>query len=405
MLYFFLKIRMENQINVGNKNTKQIGQNQTSNPTISSTVKKINPWMVSTIILLAVLLFGGFYTVNILSKKVDKLTLGKNETEDIVPGKLRVKFKPYTDIKIANDQLSLAGLQLPSDVLRVKTTLFATPSRTDDQLYGRKLSADPKVLNVDYTYTDKQLSKYKERVREDTAYLWVTFRTSLSWAEEDEWLQANYPNLVDVAKKQIDSSTVEIAVVNIESGQESFGNRSNPWYEALSAEINVPSGKETDFQNKLKTLDLFESVELIQHFRGGPGPICLDSQAKISTPQGEVLVKDVVIGMPVWTTDGADEPKIGIIQQVNHTFVPADFRISHIFLADGKELSSSPGHPLGDGRLVGQIKEGDYISGVKVTKVERKLYNQNYTYDILPSGGTGKYWANGILLKSTLKSY
>ena len=90
MLYFFLKIRMENQINVGNKNTKQIGQNQTSNPTISSTVKKINPWMVSTIILLAVLLFGGFYTVNILSKKVDKLTLGKNETEDIVPGKLRV---------------------------------------------------------------------------------------------------------------------------------------------------------------------------------------------------------------------------------------------------------------------------------------------------------------------------
>ncbi|OGM14020.1 hypothetical protein A3D84_02825 [Candidatus Woesebacteria bacterium RIFCSPHIGHO2_02_FULL_42_20] len=396
---------MENQTNIGDQNTQQIGQNQTSNLTASSRRRKINPWMFSAMILFAVLLFGGFYTFYTLNKKIDKLTLGKNETEDIVTGKLRVKFKPNADIKIASDQLSLMDLQLPSDVLKIKTTLFATPSRIGGQLYGRKLSTDSKILNVDYTYTDEQLGKYKERIREDTAYLWVTFRTPLSWFEEDEWLHANYPDLVDVAKKQIGSSTVEIAVVNIESGQESFGNRTNPWYEALSTELNVPSGKETDFQNKLKTLDLFESVELIQRYRGGPGPICLDSQAKISTPQGEVLIKDVVIGTPVWTTNDTGEPVAGTVQQVSHSLVPADFRIAHILLADGKELSASSGHPLGDGRLVGQIKDSDYIAGVKVIKVESKLYNQHYTYDILPSGGTGEYWANGILLKSTLKSY
>jgi len=37
-----------------------------------------------------------------------------------------------------------------------------------------------------------------------------------------------------------------------------------------------------------------------------------------------------------------------------------------------------------------------------VVSIENAVYNGGATYDILPAGTTGLYWANGILLKSTL---
>jgi hypothetical protein len=36
--------------------------------------------------------------------------------------------------------------------------------------------------------------------------------------------------------------------------------------------------------------------------------------------------------------------------------------------------------------------------------VENVIYNTGATYDLLPSGETGLYWANGVLLKSTLST-
>jgi len=34
----------------------------------------------------------------------------------------------------------------------------------------------------------------------------------------------------------------------------------------------------------------------------------------------------------------------------------------------------------------------------------RERYAAEATFDLLPSGPTGMYWANGVLLRSTLKS-
>lgn len=45
---------------------------------------------------------------------------------------------------------------------------------------------------------------------------------------------------------------------------------------------------------------------------------------------------------------------------------------------------------------------GDVLDGALVATVEYVPYNSGATYDLLPSGSTGLYWANGILLKSTL---
>jgi hypothetical protein len=75
----------------------------------------------------------------------------------------------------------------------------------------------------------------------------------------------------------------------------------------------------------------------------------------------------------------------------------------HLILKDGRELYASPGHPTTDGRKLGQLKVGDSLDGSVVMVAQLVPYNQSHTYDLLPAGDTGFYWANGILIASTLK--
>ncbi len=71
-------------------------------------------------------------------------------------------------------------------------------------------------------------------------------------------------------------------------------------------------------------------------------------------------------------------------------------------LDDGRQIYVSPNHPLADGRPIGRIEVGDIVDGARVIMTELVPYQGNYTYDILPSGDTRTYWANGILLKSSI---
>jgi hypothetical protein len=48
------------------------------------------------------------------------------------------------------------------------------------------------------------------------------------------------------------------------------------------------------------------------------------------------------------------------------------------------------------------LRTGDELDNAAVTTADLILYNGEFTYDLLPAGDTGTYWANGILLKSTL---
>ena len=72
-------------------------------------------------------------------------------------------------------------------------------------------------------------------------------------------------------------------------------------------------------------------------------------------------------------------------------------------LADGRRLTASPLHPIGDGRTLGSLQVGDRVDGVAVTRVEAVPDLLGRTYDLLPAGPTGEYWAGGILLRSTLQ--
>ncbi|HUH61314.1 MAG TPA: Hint domain-containing protein, partial [Candidatus Eisenbacteria bacterium] len=134
-----------------------------------------------------------------------------------------------------------------------------------------------------------------------------------------------------------------------------------------------------------------------------PCPICLSGNTVIDTPEGYLNVTELKTGMQVWTQDNFGHKQTGTVLQVSKTLVPPTHKMVHLILSDGRELFASPGHPTTDGRVLGDLKVGDILDGAKIKTVELVPYDENYTYDILPSGPTGFYWANGILLKSTLK--
>jgi len=131
-------------------------------------------------------------------------------------------------------------------------------------------------------------------------------------------------------------------------------------------------------------------------------PICLAANTRIDTPSGEILVQDIRPGTLVWTVDQLGKRVAQPVVQVGATVVPPSHALVHLVLDDGREVWVSPGHPTPDGRQVGQLKVGDALDGTFIRSVERVPYTGYATYDLLPAGETGFYWANGILLASTL---
>lgn len=131
-------------------------------------------------------------------------------------------------------------------------------------------------------------------------------------------------------------------------------------------------------------------------------PICLAGSTLIDAPSGLIPVKDIFVGMPIWTTDRTGHRILGIVTKTSKVPIPPTHQMIHLVLDDGRELFVSPPHPTIDGRIVGNLVVNDFYDGARVLTSERVAYGGVATYDILPSGETGFYWANGILLGSTL---
>ena len=134
-----------------------------------------------------------------------------------------------------------------------------------------------------------------------------------------------------------------------------------------------------------------------------PCPICLAENTLIDTPSGGVAVQKLQTGDLVWTVNVAGERIATIVLKTAKTPVPATHQMVHIVLADGREFFASPKHPTADGRTMDELVLGDVLDGSSITSVALIPYARGYTYDILPSGETGFYWANGILFGTTLR--
>jgi hypothetical protein len=131
-------------------------------------------------------------------------------------------------------------------------------------------------------------------------------------------------------------------------------------------------------------------------------PICLAAGTLIDIPEGSISVQSLSVGMLVWTIDKTGTRVALRVRQVGQTIVPSTHQVIHLTLSDGRDLWASPGHPTADGRELGDLKVGDFLEGALIVLVERVRYTDTVTYDLLPEGPTGFYWANGILLGSTL---
>lgn len=133
-----------------------------------------------------------------------------------------------------------------------------------------------------------------------------------------------------------------------------------------------------------------------------PCPICLAAATLIATPNGEVAITNVMPGMLVWTADGEGRRVAARVVEVGSIEAPPGHLMVHLRLADGRELLASPGHRTADGRRLDSLAAGDLVDGSRVTLWELVSYAGDRTYDLLPAGATGEYWADGILLSSTL---
>ena len=152
------------------------------------------------------------------------------------------------------------------------------------------------------------------------------------------------------------------------------------------------------------TIDAAGAISITRRDLSGPPPcpICLSRGTRIATPDGERSVEDLRPGMAVWTTDAAGLRVAGRVAEVGSTPVPPTHEVVHLVLSDGRTVDVSPGHGLPDGRRVGDLKPGDQVDGGTVVSTSLEAYGGGATFDLLPSGSTGAYWANGILLASTL---
>jgi hypothetical protein len=148
------------------------------------------------------------------------------------------------------------------------------------------------------------------------------------------------------------------------------------------------------------------SVSVLTRQQSGPPqcPICLAAGTRIATPKGEIAVQDLRIGDIVWTLDTSGVRVSAPLVAVGSTPVPATHIVVRLTLDDGRLVYVSPGHPTADGRHVGDLAAGDMLDGARIASVDRVTYAGGSTYDLLPAGTTGFYWANGVLLGSTLRA-
>jgi len=185
-------------------------------------------------------------------------------------------------------------------------------------------------------------------------------------------------------------------------------------HKKLNAVILEPSGDAYTFEFRVQEGDGFK-IEGAVDRKGAitvlnkePSfnicPICLAGSTRIDMPKGQVTVRDLFVGMEIWTVDVSGARVAAIIREVASSPAPEGQYMIHAVLDDGRALLASPGHPVADGRTLEELVTGSVVDGARVISIGRVSYEEGETYDILPEGGTGRYWANGILIGSTLSN-
>jgi hypothetical protein len=137
--------------------------------------------------------------------------------------------------------------------------------------------------------------------------------------------------------------------------------------------------------------------------RPGGCPICLEAGTRIATPDGDVRVALLQPGDEVWTADVDGHRIQAVVERVVSRPTPGPHLMLQLVLSDGRELVAAGAHPTVTGRYLRELQPGQSYDGATVVAATWVTSTAPATYDILPGGPTGTYWANDILIGSTLK--
>jgi hypothetical protein len=131
-------------------------------------------------------------------------------------------------------------------------------------------------------------------------------------------------------------------------------------------------------------------------------PICLAGGTLIASPTGEIAVEILQPGMTVWSPGSNGRLSAVKILKTSQSKVGKNSLILEITLADGRSLTASPEHPSAEYRPLADYRAGDELDGSVITDIAYISYKGEVTFDLLPESPSGCYYANGILVGSTL---
>ncbi len=173
-------------------------------------------------------------------------------------------------------------------------------------------------------------------------------------------------------------------------------NETFAWYFYHSKYIDYPKQRLVIVYIDANSGDVLHKVDTIHN-----NPKCLPPQTLIATPHGSIPIRDIAVGDTIWTLN-KEGSRIAVSVVYKNVAAVKAHRLAFFVLEDGRILYVSPMHPGVDGIPLGELQIGEELDGSKIIKKETVNYKGTETQDILPEGKTGFYWANGILIGSTL---
>lgn len=170
-----------------------------------------------------------------------------------------------------------------------------------------------------------------------------------------------------------------------------------------SRQFDLRSGVETDAAQITGTITESGTIAVAASEPANTAcPICLAAGTLIATPHGPIAVHDLRVGDPIWTTSLDGGRLRGHVLRVALVRQETPVLLLRLRLADGRNLTASAAHPAVDGQLLGALRPGDLLDGSVIETISIVAPTVRATFDVLPSGPTGTYRANGVLLSSTL---
>ena len=94
--------------------------------------------------------------------------------------------------------------------------------------------------------------------------------------------------------------------------------------------------------------------------------------------------------------------RIAEVIKATSIVAPLGHKMVSVELEDRRSLLASAGHPLIDESTIADLAIGSVLDHSRVSILNHVTYESERTYDLLPDGETGFFFANDIPVASTL---